>query len=155
VDLTLPKGLTDRQSARVLRRQALELSYQGLPENEIEQRVAELRASSEEDARKQLKLFFILDQAAKQLDVDVTENEVNGRIAMLANQQGRRPEKLRQQMQRSGELEHLFLQIREQKTLDKILETAAVTEVEPPAEEKKEEAKPAKKKPSEKKAKKE
>ncbi len=137
VTLDLPKGLTDRQSARVLRRQALELSYQGVAENEIESRIADLRQSSEDDARKQLKLFFILDQAAKQLDIDVTENEVNGRIAMLAMQQGRRPEKLRQQMQRSGELEHLFLQIREQKTLDKIIERATVTEVDaPPAEEK-------------------
>lgn len=155
VKLDLPKGLTDRQSARVLRRQALELSYQGIAENEIEGRIAELRQSSEEDARKQLKLFFILDQAAKQLEVDVTENEVNGRISMLAMQQGRRPEKLRQQMQRSGELEHLFLQIREQKTLDKIIEKATVTEVDaPPAEEKseaKEEKKPAAKAPSKKK----
>ncbi len=97
----------------------------------------DLHAYLEAEAARQLKLFFILDQIAKSLEVDVNENEINGRIAMLAMQQGRRPEKLRQQMQRSGELEHLFLQIREQKTLDKIIERATVTEVDaPPAEEK-------------------
>lgn len=138
VDLTLPEGLTGRQSARVLQRQAMEMMYQGVPEREIESRIAELRASSEEDARKQLKLFFILDQAAKDLSVDVAENEVNGRIAMLAMQQNRRPEKLRQQLQRSGEIESLYLQIREQKTLDAIIAKAKVVEGDLPAEEAKE-----------------
>ena len=58
----------------------------------------------------------------------MNENEVNGRIAMMAMQQGRRPEKLRQEMQRRGELENLFLQLREQKTLDQIIEKAAPAE---------------------------
>ena len=153
VSLDLPEGLTGRQAARVLRRQAMEMAYRGVPEQEIEQKIAELRGSSEEDARKQLKLFFILDQAAKQLEVDVTEQEINGRVAMLAMQQGRRPEKLRQQMQRAGELEHLYLQIREQKTLDKIIEKAKVTEVDAPAEEKAEEGKGKKKSGGKKKSK--
>ncbi len=129
VNLDLPEGITGRQSARLLRRRAMELAYQGVSEQEIQQRVAELRESSDEDARKQLKLFFIIDQASKKLDIDVNENEINGRVAMIAIQQGRRPEKLRQQMQRSGELEALYLSIREGKTLDKILESAKVTEV--------------------------
>lgn len=133
VTLALPEGLTGRQSSRLLRRRALELAYRGVAELEIEAKLAEMRQASEEDARKQLKLFFILDQAAKTLNIDVDEEEVNGRIAMLAAQQGRRPEKLRQQMVRSGEVEHLFLQIREQKTLDAIIAKATVSEVDAPA----------------------
>lgn len=129
VTLELPEGVTGRQSARLLRRRAMELAYQGSSEQDIQQQIAELRESSDEDARQQLKQFFIMDQAAKQLDIEVSENEVNGRVSMIAMQQGRRPEKLRQQMQRSGELESLYLSIREGKTLDKILESAKVTEV--------------------------
>lgn len=130
VNLTLPEGLTGRQTARVLHRQAMELAYRGMPDEEIKGKLAELRQASEENARRQLKLFFILDQAAKNYDIDVTDAEVNGRIAMLALQQGRRPEKVRQQMMRSGEIEHLYLQIREQKTLDKVLEKAKINEIE-------------------------
>jgi FKBP-type peptidyl-prolyl cis-trans isomerase (trigger factor) len=63
----------------------------------------------------------------------VTEDEVNSRIAFMAWQQNRRPEKLRQEYIRSGEIENLYLQLREQKTLDKILEKAKVTEGEYPA----------------------
>ncbi|MGB1126568.1 MAG: hypothetical protein ACPG4Q_15310, partial [Phycisphaeraceae bacterium] len=38
--------------------------------------------------------------------------------------------KLRQEMAKQGQIEQLYLQLREQKTLDKILESAKVTEVE-------------------------
>lgn len=129
----LPEGLSRRQAGRILHRTAMELAYRGVPQQDIEQRVAELRTGSEEHARKQLKQFFILDKAATDLDVDVTEAEVNGSIAMLAMQQGRRPEKLRQEMQRQGQIEQVYLQVREQKTLDKILEKAAITDAAPEA----------------------
>ncbi len=132
VELDLPEGVTARQSARVLRRQAMELAYQGVPSQEIEQRLAELRAGSEDEAKRQLKQFFILDQAAKQLEVDVSEQEMNHRITWMAMREGRRPEKMRQDMQQNGELESLYMQLREQKTLDQILEQAKVTEVDEP-----------------------
>ncbi len=129
VELELPKGVTGRQTARVLQRQQMELAYRGVPEDEIAQQIAEMREGSEEEAIRQLKLFFILDQAAKDLEVEVQENEINGRIAMMAYQQGRRPEKLRQEMHKRGQIEQLYLQVREQKVMDQIIEKAAVTEV--------------------------
>jgi trigger factor len=132
VELSLPEGLTGRQTSRLLRRKAMDLSYRGTPEKEIEQRIADMRKTSEDEARKQLKLFFIIDQAARKLEIEVSEDEVNNRISFMAWQQGRRPEKLRQEYIRSGEIESLYLQLREQKTLDKILESAKVTEGEYP-----------------------
>jgi trigger factor len=128
VNFELPMGMTSRQTQRVLQRRAMELAYQGVPHQEIEHRIAQMRSESEADARKQLKTFFILDKAAKQLEVEIAENEINGRIYMMAMQQGRRPEKLRQELARRGELEYLYLSIREDKTLNKILEKANVTE---------------------------
>ncbi len=132
VELSLPEGLTSRQTSRLLRRKAMDLTYRGTPEKEIEQRIADMRKNSEDEARKQLKLFFIIDQAARNLEIEVSEDEVNNRISFMAWQQGRRPEKLRQEFIRSGEIESLYLQLREQKTLDKILEKAKVTEGEYP-----------------------
>jgi trigger factor len=129
IDFELPEGLTGRQTARVLARQRMELSYRGLPEEKIEKELAETRAGSEEETRKQLKQFFIVEQAGKDLNVEVTEAEVNGRLSMMAMQQGRRLEKLRQEMRKRGELSQVYLQIREQKTLDAILEKVKVTEV--------------------------
>ena len=128
VDLELPAGMTGRQTERLLRRKEMEMSYMQVPAQEIEGKLAEARQSSEEEARRDLKRFFIIEKAASDLDIEVTEREINGRIAAMAVQQGRRPEKLRTEMHRSGQLEHLYLSMREQKTLDQILEKAKVTE---------------------------
>jgi len=131
VELELPEGLTGRQIERQLQRQRMEMMYRGTSEQDVESRMAELRSESEDEARTQLKEFFILDKAAKDLDIEVAQNEINGRISMMAMQRGRRPEKMRQEMHRSGELENLYLSIREQKTLDAIIEKANVRDVEP------------------------
>ena len=130
VELELPKGITSQQSARVLQRQGMEMLYRGTPEEEVKAKLAEMRSETEEQSVRQLKQFFILDKASKELEIDVDEQELNGRIAMMAMQQGRRPDKLRQEMAKQGQIEQLYLQLREQKTLDKILEQAKVTEVE-------------------------
>ncbi|MEM8738583.1 MAG: trigger factor [Planctomycetota bacterium] len=130
VDLELPEGLKGRQIERALQRQQMELLYSGAQPEEVEEKLAEARSDSEASAVRQLKTFFVLDKAAKQLEVEVQENEINGRIAMMAMQQQRRPEKLRSEMRQRGELEQLYLSIREQKTLDQIIEKATVTEVE-------------------------
>ncbi|XAL99918.1 trigger factor [Phycisphaeraceae bacterium D3-23] len=130
VELDLPAGISSRQTERVLQRQQMDMMYRGTPATEIDEKIAELRTESEDAAQRQLKQFFILDKASKDLDVDVDEQELNGRIAMMAMQSGRRPEKVRQEMMQQGQIEQLYLQIREQKTLDKIIDQATVTEVE-------------------------
>ncbi len=129
VEMNLPEGLTERQTQRVMSRRRLELAYQGVPEQEIDQRVAEQRSASEEEVQKQLKHFFILNKVAKQLEVEASEAEVNGQIASMAIQRGRRPEKMRKELIKSGELEQIFVQIRERKTLEAILTKSKVTEV--------------------------
>lgn len=151
VELELPAGITSQQSARVLQRQGMEMMYRGVPEEEVKAKLAEMRGETEEQAVRQLKQFFILDKASKELEVDVDEDELNGRIATMAMQQGRRPDKLRQEMAQQGQIEQLYLQIREQKTLDKIIEQAQVTEVEAKDDADDAEAKTTKKKTSKKK----
>jgi len=149
VELELPEGVTGRQIERQIERTKMEAMYRGASEEEVEQQAAEMRTETEETAIKQLKEFFIIDRAAKDMEIEVGQNELNGRIAMIAMQRGRRPEKLRQEMQRSGQLENLYVSIREQKTLDAIVEKAEVIDVDAPAAETEE--KPAKKKTSKKK----
>ncbi|MEM1027255.1 MAG: trigger factor, partial [Planctomycetota bacterium] len=109
VELDLPEGLKGRQIERALQRQQMELLYSGKQPEEIEEELAEARTQGEAEAVKQLKTFFVLDKAAKELEVEVAENEINGRISMMAMQQQRRPEKLRNEMRQRGELEQLYL----------------------------------------------
>lgn len=129
VDFDLPEKISSRQASSFLQRKAMDLMQQGVGAEEIEQRLAELRSSSEGQARQALKHVFVMDEVARTLDVEVTEAEVNGRIYQMATYQGLRPERLRDQMRRNGQLDNLFVRIREEKAINKLIAEAKVTEV--------------------------
>ena len=131
IDIELPENLSAKQAQQILQRRAIELVQRGVPEQEIEQNLAELRASSEEQAAQQLKLLFILDAVARQLDIEISAEQVNGRVAMIAAQQQQRPEKVHQEMAKSGQLDQLYVQIREEASIAKLIENAKVTEISP------------------------
>ncbi len=129
VDFELPERLTAQQAARNLNRQALELQYRGVDPNVIETRLAEMRSASQEIARRELKLFFILARIAKELEVNVTNAEVEARITQMARARGEQPQKLADQMVKNGQINMVAQQIREHKALDAILDKAEVEEV--------------------------
>ena len=129
--LELPADIVADQSTRILQRQYANMLMQGMQREHIDRQMEALRASSEEQAKEQLKLFFIIDKISEKFDVSVTEEEINGHIAQVATSRGRRPEKMREELARDGSLAQFTLQIREQKCIEKILENAKITEVEP------------------------
>jgi trigger factor len=129
VYIDLPAKLSDRQADRVLQRRRLEMLMRGLPEDQVEERIEALRATVKDEAVRDLKLFFILQKIATDFNVDVDEAELNGRIALLAAQSGKRPEKLKQDMSADGSLLSMYVQMREQKAVDRILETAKIEDV--------------------------
>ena len=130
VQIDLPNKLSDRQADRVVNRRAMDLMMRGIPREQLEANVERLRHGAKEEGIRELKLFFILQKIANDMNVDVDEAELNGRIAMLAAQRGRRPEKMKQEMSKDGSLANLYVQLREQKAVDKLLEGAQVEEVE-------------------------
>src|SRR5687767_6616027 len=130
VQIDLPTKLSERQTERVVQRRAVDLMMRGMPREAVEANLEKLSGGAKDEGIRELKLFFILQKVAAEQNVDVDEAELNGRIAMLAAQRGRRPEKMKQEMSKDGTLANLYIQLREQKAVDKILETAEVEEVE-------------------------
>jgi len=126
----LPGDIVADQSMRVLQREYSNLLIRGAKREDVEERMEELRASSAQRAEEQLRLFFIMSKVAEKLEVpEASEEEVNGYIAQVAASRQRRPEKMRQELARDGSLEQFKLQVREQKCIEKILESANITEV--------------------------
>jgi len=144
----LPLDIVARQSEDLRRRQYVNLLRQGLPKEQIDEQIEKLKAASDEQAKEQMKTFFIMDKTAGELDIKVTEEEINGYIAQLAIQRGQRPERLREQMARDGSLAQIGLQLRDDKCIEKLLETAKITETEAKKEAKKKTAKKTEKKTS-------
>ncbi len=133
----LPLDIVAKQASTVLQRQYINLMTQGLSREQIDEQMDQLRASSEERAKEQLKAFFIMDKVAEKLDIDVSDEELNGHIAQLAVQQGQRPERMREQMVRDGSLAQFRLEVRQSKCIAKLLESAKITEIEGKKEAKK------------------
>lgn len=129
VKMDLPQRLTADQIGRNMERRRLELLYRGVDAGKIEENMAELRAASTFDAVRDLKLFFVLDRAAEELGVKVSEAEINGRIAQMAQERNERPEKLRQQLIQSNMIGGVYNQLREHKTMDAIIAKANITEL--------------------------
>ncbi|MHC4187723.1 MAG: trigger factor [Planctomycetota bacterium] len=127
----LPTDIVADQATNLLQRQYTNLFSQGMTQEKIEEQLQQLQASSEQQAEEQLKTYFIMDKVAKQLEIDVTEEELNGHIAQLAIQRQQRPERLREQMTANGTLSQFKLQVQEDKCINKLLESAKITEVEP------------------------
>ena len=129
IEFELPEKLTEGQASRNIQRAQMEMQYRGMDENTIEERVAEMRSSSKEVAQRELKLFFILNKVAQDMEVQVTEEEVYGRIAQMAAERGERPDELRQRLIRSNQINTLAQQVREHKAMDTILNKAKVEEL--------------------------
>jgi len=130
-DFDLPVDVVADHSTTLLQRQYSNLLMRGLSREQIEEQMEQLKAGSEQQAKQQLKTFFIMDKIADKLEVDVSEEEINGHIARLAIQQGQRPERMREQMVREGSLTQFRLQVREDKCIAKLLESAKISEIEP------------------------
>lgn len=130
----LPEGVAARHAIAVLRRRYVDLLYQGVPREQIDENLTKLQAAATEQSQTELKVMFVLDKVAEAENISVAEAEVNARIAQMAVESGRRPERLRQELESEGSLEQVELSLREEKAIAKLLERAEVTEQDTPAE---------------------
>lgn len=129
VEFELPERMTAQQAGRAMERRRMELMYRGMDEMDIEKHVAQLRAASVAEARQNMKLFFILNRVAEDMDVQVSENEARQHVAQMALERGARPEQFFQELVQSNRIQSVFLQIREHKTLDAIIDKAKISDV--------------------------
>ena len=127
-ELDIPSGLSQRQTDRALARNMIEMYRMGMPQEEIEKRMDGTRASAAAEATRELKVFFIMTRIADELEVSVSEEEINGAIAMIAQRRGRRFDRVRDELSRTGGLENLQVQIRDEKIMDRLIENAEITE---------------------------
>jgi trigger factor len=129
VDFPLPERMSGSQVARNLEMARIQFLSQGIGEDEVERRLADMRESSETDTRRRLKLFFVLARLAQDFGVSVSEAEVNAAIVQMARGRGVRPDDVRKELSEGNRLNELALAIREAKTLDRVLDKATVADV--------------------------
>ncbi len=123
-DWDLPESLVRRQVENAMRRELLEMEQAGYSPEAIRARENELRQNAISNTRKALKEHFVLDKIATDEKLDVTPEDMETEIYMMAMQRGENPRRIRARLEKQGLMENLAAQILERKAIDIVLDSA-------------------------------
>lgn len=125
----LPEELVLKQVENALHREILEMQQAGYTPKEIQARENDLRQRSVSVTRQAMKEHFILDAIATAEEIEVSPQDVEMEIMMMAFQSGETPRRMRARLVKTGVIENLEAQIRERKAVDVALDKAKYDEV--------------------------
>ncbi len=125
----LPPGLLRRQSGRELERAIMELRRNGFSDAEIRAHENELRQNSSVSTARALKEHFILERIAEDEKLDVDADDYDKEIALLAEQSGESPRRVRARLEKGGLMDTLRNQIIERKAVELVLKHAQFKDV--------------------------
>jgi trigger factor len=101
---------------------------------ELLEALAKVRKEARPRAETQVAGILILEAIAKQENIEVLEAEIEGRLQELSREHRIGLRELKAQMRENGGLEGIRYNLRQDKTLDLVIQHAEVKEVEPKAE---------------------
>ncbi|HEV3342099.1 MAG TPA: trigger factor [Pirellulales bacterium] len=125
----LPPAMLKRQWQRELERAVLELRRSGFSDNEIRLRENELRQNSRVNTARALKEHFILERIAEDEKIEDSPDDYDMEIALIAQQSGESPRRVRAQLEKRNLMDTLRNQIIERKVIELIMEHATFKEV--------------------------
>jgi len=129
VDFPLPEEMVTAEAQGSADEMVARGAQAGMSDEEIAAQQAEIIASAQVQARNNLKTNFILQEIAHAEKIAVTDNEVNHRIALMAQQQKKSPKALARDLQRSGRISSIRNSILIGKAIDFLVDNANVVEI--------------------------
>lgn len=100
----------------------------GATDELIKEKDADLRESTRRDAVSQVKLVYILDKIADKENIDLTEEEIDVRLDEIAKRNNKKPEEIRQYMDKNEKWWDFRYRLRNEKLTKFLLEKANVVE---------------------------
>jgi len=128
-DWELPPALLQRQAQRELQRSILELQSSGFSNDEIRMHMNRIQHDLQGNTARALKEHFILERIAEDNDLDVSPEELDLHIDLLARQQNVSSRRIRARLEKQGDMDALRNQVIERKAIGLINEHADFTDV--------------------------
>jgi len=122
----LPTDLVSREEANTVRRLVMELRQEGMSDNQIRAREAEIRANAHESTLQSLKEFLLLAKIADAEGIKVQDEDFALEIESVAERTGESPRRVRARLEKERMTSHLATQILERKVIDRIVELSTV-----------------------------
>lgn len=123
-----PQSLVDKEAERLLKEAKEDMAKRNVANVDIEKKDAELRRAMQDRAAKKVKIFFLLDEIATLENIDVSAGEIESALEELANQSGASKEDVKGYYEKNNLLSYLKTQLRDNKTIDFLLDSADIKE---------------------------
>ena len=123
-----PQGLVDQEAERLIQEAKDNLRKRNVPNDQIEKRDAELRANLKNEAARRVRLLFLLDEIAKIEKIEVSDEEIDQALEVLARQSRTSKEELKKHYIENNLMTSLKGQLRENKVIDFLIDNANIKE---------------------------
>ena len=121
-------ALVERQLDVMIQRTRLGMAMRGIDYRSAGVDEQRMRDELRESANDEVRAAFLIDAIATKENVEVTEAEMEKKLAELAQSRDKSVPRLKAELQKEGRLEGLKHQLREEKTLDLLLSRAKINE---------------------------
>jgi trigger factor len=121
-------ALVERQLDVMVQRAKLGMAMRGMDVRNLNLDEERLRDEMRESANDEVRAAFLLDAIAEKEKVEVSDAEIEKRLAEMAQARGQSVPRVKADLQKDGRLESLKHQVREEKTLDLVLARAKINE---------------------------
>ena len=124
--MELPASMVDHYSKELFLRSEFRLKQYGLTHEQVGTTKEQAEQQSVDTAKKQIRTSFLLDAIAEKENITVSDEEVEGAVTKIANQNRIDPAKYKESLVSQKKLDSLRYELREGKVLDFLLDKAKI-----------------------------
>jgi trigger factor len=125
---TVPSSFVTRQLDYMVEDAKRRLIEKGLKKDDLDKKDGEFKERFKNDAVRQVRLLFVLDEIATREHISAVEDDINGAYKAIASQSGKTAEEVRAHYESRELVDSLADKIREGKTIRFLLDNAKITE---------------------------
>ncbi|MFH0731996.1 MAG: trigger factor [Candidatus Omnitrophota bacterium] len=122
----VPESSVQRQLQGLVDDAKMRLMYQGYKKEEVESQDAKLKEQFVDSAKRQVMIFFMLEEIAKNENISVTDEEFNKRVEEIAKSSGQQLEKFRKTIEERELAETIKQQLLHDKAIEFLIENASI-----------------------------
>ncbi|GAB4161784.1 MAG: trigger factor [Planctomycetota bacterium] len=127
-DFELPPSLVEEQTEASLHAFAHRLEESGMSKEDIDKKIEESRAEAEADARRRVKLFFLVQAIAEKQKIFVTEGDIQNEVRAIAEQNRVTPAKVAEFLEKNRQWGELRLSLLERKVREFLRDSAKIVD---------------------------
>lgn len=123
----VPQAIVDKHLERLVEETLGRLKKENYSEDDIKSKEDAIREKLKEDALRQVRSYFILDEIAKSEDIKVSDGEIEAALGKIAASSGHSAEEVKKYYDEKDLVDDLAVDIRQSKVFDFIINNANIS----------------------------